>query len=187
MRNLLIILGAVGLLIVVVAANAVGTYNSLVHKSEGIDGQWAQVENQLQRRFDLIPNLVETVKGYAAHEQEVFTQVSEARARMAGAGSPADRVEAANQLETALGRLLVVVEDYPDLKADQTFIRLLDSLEGTENRLAVERMRFNDMVRDYNTAIRVFPSAFYARLFGFDAREYLEAPEDAHQAPDVTF
>lgn len=183
----MIALGALALVLVALTLNAMGTYNSLVTQSESIDGQWAQVENQLQRRFDLIPNLVETVKGYAAQEQEIFIQVADARARMAGATTPQERVEAANMLEGALGRLLVVVENYPELKSDQTFIRLMDELTGTENRLATERMRFNDLTREYNTSIRRVPTAFYARVFGFESREYLQAPEDAHTAPDVTF
>ncbi len=187
MRTLWIVLGVVVLLVVLVVGSFIGNYNSLVTQSEAVDGQWAQVEVQLQRRFDLIPNLVETVKGYAAHEQEIFTAVADARARMAGASSPAQQVEAANQMESALGRLLVVVENYPDLKADSTFQSLFDELAGTENRLATERMRFNNLVRDYNTAIRRFPAAFYARMFGFFALDYLQTPEEAQGVPDVTF
>lgn len=154
---------------------------------ESVTGQWAQVENQLQRRYELIPNLVETAKGYAAHEEEVFTAIADARSRLAGAATPDEQVAAANQMESALARLLVVVENYPDLKADRQFIQLMDELAGTENRIAVERQRFNEMVRDYNIVIRRMPTAFIARLMGFSAKEYFEATPGAETAPQVEF
>ncbi len=187
MKRSYVVVGVLLLVVAAIAMTLIGTYNRLVVATENIDGQWAQVEVQLTRRFDLIPNLVETVKGYAAQEQEIFIAVADARARMAGAQTPADQVAAANQLESALGRLLVVVENYPELKSDQTFLSLFDELAGTENRLSVERMRFNDLIRDYNTTIRRFPTMFIARMMGFDGRDYLQAPEDAHTPPQVGF
>jgi LemA protein len=165
----------------------VGTYNSLVKKDEGVKTAWAQVENQLQRRMDLIPNYVETVKGYARHEREVFIEVTEARAKVAGAVTPSQQIKANNELAAALGRLLLVVERYPDLKANQNFIRLQDELAGTENRIAVERMRYNEAVRDYNVYIRRFPNNILAGVFGFGRATLFEAPEEAGKPPKVQF
>lgn len=162
-------------------------YNTLVAERETVDAGWSEVENQLQRRNDLVPNLVATVKGFAAQEKEVLTEVTEARSRVAGAGTPGETIEASNQLSSALSRLLVVVERYPELKSDQNFIRLQDELAGTENRLAVARKRYNDAVRAFNTTARKFPTNLVANLFGFDAREYFEAPEEATAAPVVEF
>ncbi|MFO8089618.1 MAG: LemA family protein [Desulfatiglandaceae bacterium] len=164
-----------------------GTYNNLVAMDENVQGAWAQVENQLQRRYDLIPNYVETVKGYAAHEREVLTQVTEARAKVGGAGSIPEKIEANNQLSSALSRLLLVVERYPDLKASQNFIRLQDELAGTENRIAVERRRFNEAVRTYNTMIRSFPTNIIAGIFGFEKAVFFEAPPEARTVPQVKF
>lgn len=164
-----------------------GTYNGLVAADEGINGAWAQVENQLQRRYDLIPNLVETVKGYAAHEKEVFLQVTEARAKVGGAGSVGERMGAENELSSALSRLLLVVENYPQLKANQNFIRLQDELAGTENRIAVERRRYNQAVQIYNVMIRVFPRNIIANMFGFERADFFEAPEAAETVPKVEF
>jgi LemA protein len=175
-------------LVALVAAAATGCgYNTLVTQQEAVDAGWSEVENQLQRRNDLIPNLVNTVKGFAAQEKQVLTEVTEARSRVAGAGSPQQASEASNQLSSALSRLLVVVERYPELKSDQNFIRLQDELAGTENRLAVARKRYNDAVRNYNTTAKRFPTNFVARLFGFEASEYFEAPETAREAPSVEF
>lgn len=181
--------GTLLLIIVLVLAGVTlfSTYNRLVAMDEAVTGQWAQVENQLQRRYELIPNLVETVRGYAAHEEEIFTAVAEARTRLAGAATPEEQVAAANQVESALGRLLVIVENYPDLKADQQFRQLMDELAGTENRIAVERQRFNELVRDYNTVIRRMPMAVIARLMGFGPKEYFEAAPGAETAPQVEF
>ncbi len=151
-------------LVVVVAVWAVSTYNGLVKQEELIDSQWAQVENQLQRRYDLIPNLVNTVKGYATHEEEVFTAIADARARLNQAATVDEKVEASNELESGLARLLVIIENYPELKADTQFIRLMDELSGTENRISVERMRFNEQVKDYNTKIRQFPTVLVAKI-----------------------
>lgn len=185
-KNRLAIIVVVAI-IAIIAVSLMSSYNRFVSMNEEIDGLWAQVENQLQRRYDLIPNLVETVKGYASHEERVFTEIAEARAKLAGAATPQDRVAAANELESALSRLLVIVERYPDLKANQNFIALQDELAGTENRLAVARMRFNDAVKTYNTSIKRFPAVLYARMFGFDPREYFEIGEEAKEAPKVDF
>jgi len=162
-------------------------YNTLVSEGEAVDGAWGEVQNQLQRRNDLVPNLVETVKGFAKQEQEVFVRVTEARSRVAGAATPADAIEASNELSNALSRLLVVVERYPELKSDQNFLRLQDELAGTENRLAVARKRYNDTVQSYNTTAKRFPTNLVAMLFNFEARPYFEAPESATAAPQVTF
>ena len=164
-----------------------GMYNSLVQLDEGIKGAWAQVENQLQRRYDLIPNYVETVKGYARFEKDVLLKVTEARARVGGAGSVKEKINANNELSSALSRLLVVVERYPDLKANQNFIRLQDELAGTENRIAVERRRYNEAVKAYNVKIRSFPTNIMAGMFGFTRAEFFEAPAEAKEAPKVKF
>src|SRR5712691_3405176 len=147
-------------------------YNRIVALREQIDAAWAQVENQLQRRNDLIPNLVEVTKGYATHEKEIFDHIADARARLIGAGSRDEKIDAANDLGTALSRLLVIGERYPDLKANQQFARLSDELAGTENRLATERRRYNDAVREYNTYIKKLPANFTARMFGFTEQKY---------------
>jgi LemA protein len=164
-----------------------GTYNSLVTMDEGVKAAWAQVENQLQRRYDLIPNLVETVKGYAAHEEEVFLKVTEARSRVGGAGSVSDKIAANNSLSAALSRLLVVVERYPELKANTNFLRLQDELAGTENRIAVERRRYNESVRAFNAAIRRFPTNIIAGIFGFERAAFFDVPEERQEAPKVSF
>ena len=164
-----------------------GTYNSLVTMDESVKGAWAQVENQLQRRYDLIPNLVETVKGYATHEREVFVQVTEARSKVGGASSIPGKIEANNQLSAALSRLLVVVERYPELKANTNFIRLQDELAGTENRIAVERRRYNEAVRAYNIKIRRFPTNLIAGMFGFEKAAFFEVPQERQEAPQVKF
>ena len=191
MKKALLILAVVfGILLVVVMSIfgwIRGTYNTMVTMDEQINGSWAQVENVLQRRYDLIPNLVETVKGYASHEREVLTQVTEARARVGGASSPGQRMEAEQGLSGALSRMLLVVENYPQLKADQTFIRLQDELAGTENRIAVERRRYNESVQVYNANIRQFPQTILAGMFGFEKRDFFEADAGAEQAPKVSF
>jgi len=180
--------GAASLALLVLALLASGCgYNTLVTENEAVDGAWSEVQNQLQRRNDLIPNLVETVKGFAKQEQEVLVKVTEARSRVAGAGTPAEAMDASNELSNALSRLLVVVEKYPELKSDQNFLRLQDELAGTENRLGVARKRYNDTVQAYNTTSKRFPTNLLAMVFGFEAREYFEAPESAQAAPQVTF
>ena len=163
------------------------SYNKFTTQEEGIKAQWAQVQNQLQRRNDLIPNLVETVKGYAAHESGVFKDIADARSRLLAAKSPEESIQAANQQTSALGRLLAVVESYPQLKADQQFNRLMDELAGTENRLATERMRYNELVRDYNAQRNRFPSNMTAKLFKFKEYPYWEVPVEARQVPKVNF
>jgi LemA protein len=162
-------------------------YSPLVGLDEGIKAAWAQVDNQLQRRSDLIPNLVETTKGFAAQERGVFQDIANARARLAGAQAPADRIAASNELSSALSRLLVVVENYPQLKSDTTFNRLMDELAGTENRIAVERKRYNDQVNDYNAIIRRFPGNIVASATRFNRAPYFEPPVAAREAPKVKF
>ncbi len=169
----------------VVAFYFVNFYNNLVTQTEAIEAQWAQVENQYQRRFDLIPNLVNSVKGFFEQEQEVFGAIAEARTRYAGAEGVDEKAAAASQLESSLGRLLVIVESYPELKSDQAVQGLMDELAGTENRIAVERRRYNELVRDYNTKIRQFPGNLIAPMFGFDAFSLFEAAEGAEVAPEV--
>ncbi len=185
MKKFLIGLAVVSVLLVLII---VGAYNGLVTKNETVKEKWAQVENQLQRRNDLIPNLVNTVKGYAAHEKTVFEEVTNARSQWGKASNINDKVKAAGQLDAALSRLLFVAENYPNLKADQSFIRLQDELAGTENRIATERMRYNQSVRDYNVAVRVFPGNIIAGIFGFKpATEYFQAEAGAKAVPKVNF
>jgi len=186
-KTLLIVLIVIALIILIPFFYFKGTYNSLVTMDEEINGAWAQVENQLQRRYDLIPNLVETVKGYATQEREVFVQVTEARSKVAGAGSVSDKIDANNSLSSALSRLLVVVERYPELKSNTNFIRLQDELAGTENRIAVERRRYNEMVKAFNARIRSFPTNLIAGMFGFEQATYYEVPQERQEAPKVTF
>jgi LemA protein len=187
LKTLLIIVGIIILIIMIPYSYIKGTYNSLVTMDESVKGAWAQVENQLQRRYDLIPNYVETVKGYAAHEKEVFVKVTEARSKVAGAGSIDEKIQANNQLSSALSRLLVVVERYPELKANTNFIRLQDELAGTENRIAVERRRFNETVKVYNIKIRTFPTNIIAGMFGFEKATFFKVPKERQEAPKVKF
>jgi len=177
---------AVGI-IVVLALVLVSGYNSMVAMNEKVDAQWSQVENQLTRRADLIPNLVAAVKGYAAHEEGIFTSLAEARARIGTASTVAEAAEADRQMTGALSRLLAVVENYPNLKADANFRQLMDELAGTENRLATARRDYNEAVREYNTAIKRFPYNIYARFFGFAPRDYFAAEESAKTVPQVNF
>ena len=163
------------------------SYNRFVSQEEAIKTQWAQVENQLQRRNDLIPNLVETTKGFAQQERDVFGQIADSRAKMAGAQTPEHKIPAAYEQSAALARLLVVVEAYPQLRSSETFARLMDELAGTENRLAVDRMRYNERVQEYNTARRQFPANITAGLFSFKEYPLFEVPESAKVAPKVDF
>jgi LemA protein len=175
-------------LLLVVAAVAPGcSYNQFVSQEESIKTQWAQVENQLQRRNDLIPNLVETTKGFAQQERDVFGQIAESRAKLAGAQTPEQTIQAANEQSAALARLLVVVENYPELRSSETFNRLMDELAGTENRIAVERMRYNERVQEYNTLRRQFPSNITAGVFGFREYPVFNAPPEAERVPRVDF
>jgi LemA protein len=190
LKKALIILGViVGLLILVgiaVGGAFVTRRNAMVEKRETITATWAQVDTVIQRRADLIPNLVETVKGFAAQEQTVFGAIAEARARLAGARSPSETIAANEQLSGALARLLVVVENYPELRSNQNFLRLQDELAGTENRIAVERRKYNQTVQDYNTYIQIFPNNLVASLGGFSREEaYFRTTEEARQAPPV--
>lgn len=183
-----IILGVVLFLVLVLAGSYIGNYNRLVTLNESINGQWSQVENQLQRRNDLIPNLVKTVKGYMKHERELFDHIADARAKLAGARTVSEKIGANQGLDSALSRLLVVVENYPDLKANQNFIHLQDELAGTENRVAVERMRYNVIVQNYNILIKKFPSNIVASFAGFVKKDvYFKAEEDAKAIPNVEF
>jgi LemA protein len=163
------------------------SYNKFVSQDEAIKAQWAQVENQLQRRNDLIPNLVETVKGYAAHEEGVFKEIAESRSRLLAAKSPEETIAAANQQTSALGRLLAISENYPVLRANEQFNRLMDELSGTENRIAVERMRYNERIQEYNTGLRQFPANLTGKLFGFKEYPFFKAPDEAKQVPKVNF
>jgi LemA protein len=174
--------------LVLVAASLSGcSYNKFTTQEEAIKAAWAEVQNQLQRRNDLIPNLVETVKGYAQHEEGVFKEIADARSKLLAAKTPEETIQAANQQTSALGRLLAVVENYPNLKANEQFNRLSDALESTENRLAVARMRYNERLQEYNTQRRKFPSNVTAKMFGFKEYPYFEAPPSAQAAPKVDF
>ena len=176
----------VAVLVTFMAAGLSGcSYNKFVGQEEAIKTQWGQVENQLQRRNDLIPNLVETVKGIAQQEKDVFGQIADSRAKLAGAKTPEQTIEAANQQSAALSRLLVVVENYPQLRSNEQFGRLMDELSGTENRIAVERMRYNEKVQAYNTSRRQFPSNVTAGIFGFKEYPVFNAPPEAERVPKV--
>jgi LemA protein len=188
--NIVGIIAVVAIIVVLVVIGVgwyIGIRNKLVTMEENINGAWAEIDNQLKRRADLIPNLVNTVKGYATHEREVFTQVAEARAKLAGASTVGEAAAGYNQLQNALSRLLVIVERYPELKANVNFIRLQDELAGTENRIAVARKRYNDSVRLFNTKIRRFPSSIVARRMGLEKKEYFEIEEQAREVPKVDF
>jgi LemA protein len=186
-KGLIGCLAVIVIVILVLVLSLAGRYNAMVTANEAIDGAWAQVENVLQRRADLIPNLVETVKGFAAQEKQIFTDVAEARGRLAGAVSPREAAAANAGLTSALGRLLAIAEAYPDLKSNQNFIQLQDELAGSENRIATERKRYNDAVLGYNTSIKRFPNNFLAGMFGFGEREYFEAEEGKAELPKVEF
>lgn len=186
-RNLLIAIVVVIVIAFSMYSFVKGTYNTFVSLDEAVKASWAQVENQLQRRYDLIPNLVETVKGFASQEKEVFIGVTEARSKVAGATTIPDKIKANNELSGALSRLLLVVERYPDIKSNQNFLRLQDELAGTENRIAVERRRYNEAVRTYNVKIRSFPENLFAGMFGFAKAAFFEVPEAAKAVPTVKF
>ncbi|MCD6139150.1 MAG: LemA family protein [Deltaproteobacteria bacterium] len=186
-KNTLILVGIILVVLFTPFLYLKATYNSLVRMDETVKAAWAQVENQLQRRYDLIPNYVETVKGYAKHEKEVFIKVTEARSRVAQARSIDEKIAANNNLTAALGRLMVVVERYPELKANTNFIRLQDELAGTENRIAVERRRFNEAVKAYNMKIRSFPTNLIAARFGFKKATFFEVPKEKKEVPKVKF
>lgn len=186
----LIILGVIFLLLIMLFGAFIGTYNNLQLMDENVNAKWAQVENQLKRRNDLIPNLVATVKGYAAHEKEVFTNIADARSKLGGAISKNDMKaiqQSNNDLSSALSRLLLIVERYPDLKADKQFINLQDELAGTENRLSVARKDYNESVQALNAKIRTFPTGIIASIIGIKSRDYFEISETEKKAPEVKF
>ena len=164
-----------------------GSYNSLVTQDKAVTAQWAQVDNQLQRRFDLIPNLVSTVKGVAKQETTVFTAIADARTRYSGATTADEKAQAATQYESALGRLLVITENYPVLQSSQSFRDLMTSLEGTENRISVERMKYNQLVQGFDTSISRFPGMIVAKIFGFNEKAYFNVPDAAKVVPAVQF
>ena len=188
MAKVLIVLGVIVLIVVICFGQYVGVRNTLVTKNEAVKAAWSQVDIVLQRRADLIPNLVETVKGYAQQEVTVFGDIANARARLLSAGSPQDKIAANQQLDGAIGRLLVIVENYPQLKSNENFLRLQDELAGTENRIAVERKRYNDTLQDYNTYLQIFPHNIFAGWAGFKPNEaYFAASEGSRQVPKVNF
>jgi LemA protein len=178
---------SLAVLVVVAAALGGCSYNRFTTQEEAIKAAWAEVQNQLQRRSDLIPNLVETVKGFASHEEGIYKDIADARSRLLAAKTPEETIQAANQQTSALGRLLAVVENYPNLKANEQFNRLMDELAGTENRLSVARMRYNERIQEYNAATRRFPGNVTAKMFGFKQYPYFEAPPSATAVPKVDF
>jgi LemA protein len=187
MKTILIIVGVVVLVGFMAFGKIIAGYNRVIAMDEDVKGKWAQVENQLKRRYDLIPNLVETVKGYAKHEKELFENIAQARTLYFQAKDVKDKVKASNQLEGVLSRLLLLQERYPVLKANESFLKLQDSLEGTENRIAVERKRYNESVQILNTHVRTFFGRFYAMIAGVSSAAYYEVPEAEKATPKVTF
>ncbi len=185
--GLIISLAVILIIVISLFSWFISTRNQMVSLEENIDASWAEVDNQLQRRSDLIPNLVETVKGFASQEKEVFSNIANARAKMAGADSVKGKAEGYNELQGALSRLLVVVENYPQLKSNENFIRLQDELAGTENRIAVARKRYNDAVQQFNRRIRMFPGSIIAGMMGMEKRDYFEIEESAREVPEVDF
>jgi len=184
----LIAIGVIALLLIIGFSSYVSARNQMVTKNETVKAAWSQVDIVLQRRADLIPNLVETVKGFALQEQTVFGDIAKARSRLLSANTPSDKIAANQQLDGALGRLLVVVENYPQLKSNENFLRLQDELAGTENRIAVERKRYNDALQDYNTFIGLFPNSMWAGMAGFKRNEaYFAASEGSRTVPKVDF
>lgn len=189
MKNLWIALGVCAAAVLLLAVIAIGVRNGLITRDETVRENWSQIDTQLQRRTDLIPNLVATVKGYAKHEQEIFTSVAAARGKLLAAGSPEAKASAETELRSSLGRLLAIAEKYPDLKANTTFIRLQDELAGTENRISVARGRYNLAVRDFNSAIRRFPGSLFAPGLNFKPAEYFQVADRAaaQKVPEVRF
>ena len=186
-KTSLFVLGGLVLFVLIVGGFFWSTYNNLVTQSQNADAQWAQVETQYQRRFDLIPNLVESVKAIFEQEKAVFGQLADARARYSGATTPDARAQAAGQVEGALARLLVVVENYPELRSQQNVTQLMDELAGTENRISVERSRYNERVLAYNNTVRRFPGNIAAGMFGFSTRAYFESTPGSTTPPKVQF
>jgi LemA protein len=187
MKTMLIVLGVIALVVLIVVGGLVGAYNKVIGMDEQVKSQWAQVDNQLKRRYDLIPNLVQTVQGYAKHERELFQHIADARTKYFQAPTPQGKIQASQQLEGVLSRLLLLQETYPQLKANENFLKLQDSLEGTENRIAVERKRYNDDVRTLNTYRRSFWGRFIAGFAGVGEAQYYDVPEAQREAPKVKF
>jgi LemA protein len=187
LKIVLIVLGVILLFVFILGGKLISGYNNVIAMDENVKGKWAQVENQLKRRYDLIPNLMETVKGYAKHEKELFENIAEARTKYFQAKNVNSKIKASNQLEGSLSRLLLLKETYPVLKANESFLKLQDSLEGTENRIAVERKRYNEAVQMLNTYIRAFFGRFYAMLAGVSKADYFEIQEAEKAAPKVKF
>lgn len=186
-KTLLAVLGILVFIIVVFVIWFAGTYNSLVSADQDVNAKWSQVENQYQRRADLIPNLVETVKGYAKHESSTFEGIAQARSNWAGAKTQDDKIKAAGEMDSALSRLMLVVEAYPDLKASASFTTLQAQLEGTENRISTERMRYNEAVMAYNVKIKRVPTSIVAGMYGYKEKPFFKAAEGAEKAPKVNF
>src|SRR5438105_6831347 len=188
MKNLLIVLAVLVIIALILGGSFISRRNQMAIKREAVNAAWSQVDVVLQRRADLIPNLVETVKGIAVQEQIVFGDIAKARSALLSAHTPAEKIAANGQLDNALGRLLVVVENYPKLKSNENFLRLQDELAGTENRIAVERRRYNETLQDYNTDIELFPNNIAASMFGFQRNDaYFKTTGDARNAPKVAF
>ncbi len=187
MKGGIVVLGIVLLAVLGLGGCVAGNYNGLVRQKAEVENRWNEVDNQLQRRNDLISNLVETVKGAAGQEQAVFGEIAQARAAMAGAKTPEQSIQAAQGMDGAIGRLLVVIENYPQLKSMESFTQLMDEIAGTENRIAVARGRYNDAVKDFNIAVRSFPMNLFAGMFGFKEAPGYPVPESAKAAPKVDF
>jgi len=185
MKTITIVLISIVSIILLIGLMVVGFYNNLVQKKLSYETQWGQVENQFQRRFDLIPNLVNSVKGMMKQEQSVFGMIADARTKYSGATNVNEKVAGANELESAIGRLLVIMENYPELKSSQNVTGLMDELAGTENRIAVERNRYNETVRQYNILVKTFPSNLFAGLFGFGEAQLFKAVEGSNIAPNI--
>lgn len=187
MKKSTIVIIAIVAIVLIIALMLGSSYNGIVAKAEEVDNKFATIDTQLQRRADLIPNLVNTVKGYAAQEKEIIDSVTEARAKLAGANTVAEKAEADGELTSALNRLMVVVENYPDLKSSQNFIQLSDELAGTENRIATARRDYNEAVKEYNLKIKRFPTNLMANMFGYEVKEYFQASENSQEVPNVNF
>ncbi|MEI2999295.1 MAG: LemA family protein [Victivallis sp.] len=190
MKALLITIGIIVAIVIISVIAAISIRNGLIERDEGVKAAWSQIDTQLQRRADLIPNLVNTVKGYAAHEEKIFTEIADARSRLLAAKGPAAKAEAGAMVESALGRLLAIAENYPTLKANENFIRLQDELAGTENRISVARTRYNDTAREFNASIRKFPGSLFASGLGLSLAEYFQPPEGSaavQKPPAVQF
>lgn len=187
MKKSTIVIITILAVVLIIALILGSSYNGIVAKAEEVDNKFATIDTQLQRRTDLIPNLVNTVKGYAAQEKEIIESVTEARAKLAGANTVVEKAEADGELTSALNRLMVVVENYPDLKSSQNFIQLSDELAGTENRIATARRDYNEAVKEYNLKIKRFPTNVMANMFGYEVKEYFQASENSQEVPNVNF